>query len=272
MDYFHGAFPYKPLGDGLSMIRLITIQPADFDEPLHCSLHYAKLDADPNYEALSYVWGDATKTLPITLDGLAIEITLNLESALRHLRYSDKPRTLWADALCINQSDLEERSLQVLHMRDIYRKAGKVLVWLGKENDKEQQRSHYRERESGSSVQEAFSLASRVAAIHEPTTWSLGDLVFSESNQSALYKLHELVQRKWFNRIWVLQEAVMASDIEIVCGTSTIPWAMVCKVPDVIRRSRNYGTLPDREQITRHRENRKYCPSDYSLILYCRAA
>jgi hypothetical protein len=53
------------------------------------------------FEALSYTWGDPKATLPITLHGKPHHITKNLEVALRHLRYPERERTLWVDALCI---------------------------------------------------------------------------------------------------------------------------------------------------------------------------
>jgi hypothetical protein len=68
---------------------------------------------------------------------LGLSITANLESALRHLRLSDQQRTLWVDALCINQSDITERGSQVQLMADIYTAVSRVLIWLGPEDDRD---------------------------------------------------------------------------------------------------------------------------------------
>jgi len=38
---------------------------------------------------------------------------------------------LWVDAVCIDQSDVEEKSHQVALMPEIYFTATKVLCWLG---------------------------------------------------------------------------------------------------------------------------------------------
>lgn len=90
------------------------------------------------YEALSYTWGDVKDLAnrgEILLHGQEHEITQNLESGLRHLRFKDKPRILWADAVCINQTDLDERVQQVSQMHQIYNPGGAshVLVWLGEQ-------------------------------------------------------------------------------------------------------------------------------------------
>jgi hypothetical protein len=78
------------------------------------------------YVALSYVWGNPNKTREIFINEKSVQVTENLESALRILRDKLPMRLgvrLWADALCINQNDVKERSTQVQRMREIYQKA-----------------------------------------------------------------------------------------------------------------------------------------------------
>jgi ABC-type antimicrobial peptide transport system ATPase subunit len=50
------------------------------------------------------------------------------------MRFSDKPRVLWIDAICINQSSLSERSDQVALMSTIYSRANRNLVYLGEDD------------------------------------------------------------------------------------------------------------------------------------------
>jgi hypothetical protein len=83
------------------------------------------------YEALSYCWGDPSDVTPISINGQPSEVTKGLASALGRLRLPNRGRTLWADALCINQKDTAERSQQVGLMRRIYELATRVVVWLG---------------------------------------------------------------------------------------------------------------------------------------------
>lgn len=54
----------------------------------------------------------------------------NLIKALDDLRYPDKPRIFWADAICINQRDSDEKAHQVKLMRVIFAKATAVCAWL----------------------------------------------------------------------------------------------------------------------------------------------
>ncbi|PMD32080.1 HET-domain-containing protein, partial [Hyaloscypha variabilis F] len=98
----------------------------------------AKLEVIPlatpiAFEALSYVWGRRRQRRAMQLGSSArmFSATENLIVALRHLRYPDRTRTLWVDALCINQKDEREKSLQVGMMGSIYSHAERVLIWLG---------------------------------------------------------------------------------------------------------------------------------------------
>ena len=75
------------------------------------------------------------KTHVMRIGKEAQTVTENLSLALKALRYPDKKRTLWVDALCINQDNIFDRNQQVQSMRHIYARASCVLIWLGEETD-----------------------------------------------------------------------------------------------------------------------------------------
>jgi hypothetical protein len=131
--YNMASFSYAPLSLNESSleIRLVTLEPGPQDAEIKCELHPAFLNKAPPYEALSYTWGNPNDLRPISLCGSPWRVTANLERALRHLRHEDKARTLWIDALCINQEDFEEKEVIVPEMRKIYSTADKVLAWIG---------------------------------------------------------------------------------------------------------------------------------------------
>jgi hypothetical protein len=119
-------------------VRLLVLEPGAFEDDVSFSLEHIKLGHDNvAYEALSYAWGTSkdAQSLP-AVAGPCPPVSPNLLSALRHLRYSDHPRRLWIDVLCIDQSDLEERGQQVRLMGNIFSTANKVVVWLGEEYDR----------------------------------------------------------------------------------------------------------------------------------------
>jgi hypothetical protein len=86
------------------------------------------------YEAISYVWGNATKprTIKIGRDSAEQVVTENCYGVLRQVRYPMDERLVWIDALCINQSDDEEKTEQVRRMGEVYAQAKQVIVYLGR--------------------------------------------------------------------------------------------------------------------------------------------
>lgn len=115
-------------------IRLIHMAPGVPHEPM--ALFMFKALPNDAYQALYYAWGDPRVTLPITLNDCPFKITANLHSFLRQLRHRAQPAgPFWADAICVNQKDHEDKSVQVAMMDKIYSSASKAIVWLAEDED-----------------------------------------------------------------------------------------------------------------------------------------
>jgi hypothetical protein len=95
------TYQYQRLPDAKD-IRLLHLQPGTGDEEVVCDLSIISLTRQPIFEALSYAWGDPSNKLPLRCGSGIGLVTVNLHSALRHLRLADKARVIWADALCIS--------------------------------------------------------------------------------------------------------------------------------------------------------------------------
>ena len=142
------AYKYLPLREGTECeIRLLTLLPGSGDSAIECTVDHALLEPPPPYEALSYTWGnpwsnardvpsniDVHSIHSVRLNGKPTNIGYNLHAALLRLRYPDKKRALWVDALCIDQANDNEKSKQVRQMHKIYNRANRVLSWLGEED------------------------------------------------------------------------------------------------------------------------------------------
>lgn len=126
--------PYSQISTDEKQFRLLHLQPGSWKDGLRCTPEVISLEFDAyiRYEALSYTWGASTRGEKVLIDGKHINITDNLADALRHLRPSGCGRTLWIDAICIDQHNLDERAQQVRIMGRIYAQAACVLVWLGR--------------------------------------------------------------------------------------------------------------------------------------------
>lgn len=135
--HVHQSLPPLPaLGQKPHYTRILTLFPGDMDTPLFCTMQIIDLNHPPfAFEALSYVWGKAKSPEHLFCDDGHLEITMNLDKALRHLRLSSMSRRLWVDAICIDQTDLAERARQVQYMRLVYKRASRTIVWLGEKQD-----------------------------------------------------------------------------------------------------------------------------------------
>src|SRR5437868_3974792 len=129
------AIEYLPLSRNGEWIRVLELYPGSFKDQIQCSLRIVSLETRPEYEALSYYWGDPKVTIGILCDGASVQVTKNLHTALQWLRKEDTTRILWVDALCINQNSNDEKNHQVGMMRRIYGCSVRTLVWLGEETE-----------------------------------------------------------------------------------------------------------------------------------------
>src|SRR5947207_12537416 len=125
-------YQYQPL-EHPTHIRILHLKPGDRSEPLRCRIEPVDLTQRPSYQAISYVWGSSDKPYHIEVDdGSRIFLTASLHDALRDIRsLRICSHTLWADAICINQEDVKERSQQIQIMDDIYRNASMVFTYIG---------------------------------------------------------------------------------------------------------------------------------------------
>jgi hypothetical protein len=186
--------------------------------------------AFPSYEALSYVWGDETFPQPILVNGRFLAVRRNLHNALYHLRHpreSGRRRTLWVDALCINQSNLHERNHQISLMRNIFSNARQVIAWLG-----EADLDCGGDMESESDLAMDF-LASDVWT-KTPTTTGTGTWTRPDPSRrgapgaapsaTVILALAGLFSRPYWTRVWIVQEVAMARKVTLHCGDRQVPW------------------------------------------------
>src|SRR2546423_1242160 len=131
------AYKYEALDTDVS-IRLLQLEPEKDAEACVVTINiiHVTLDQNPDYEALSYTWGEPIFDQLIQIGRNShLLVTENLMRALKRLRHHTERRTLWIDQICIDQSNVKERSHQVTLMRRIYQQARETLVWLGEETE-----------------------------------------------------------------------------------------------------------------------------------------
>ncbi|KAK5700735.1 hypothetical protein LTR97_005252 [Elasticomyces elasticus] len=253
------GYVFDPLDSERQEIRLLHLLPGTWDEPLCCDLQVVCLDDHPDYQGLSYVWGAPGTTKTVSCCGRPFEVTVNLWAALRRLRRPHHERVIWADATCINQKDLAERSHQVSLMGEIFSRASEVYIWLG-DSLSEQDTSvdnvtpsvlgEGKEvdwlSETARDLSEWSALSDRegetLAAFNILHLLSLNghwtEKPVFVADQAGRYHIAEdmrrawkatlnLLRLSWWTRIWVVQELVLAKKATLVVGSVSAPWPLI---------------------------------------------
>ncbi|OAA59289.1 Ankyrin and HET domain protein [Cordyceps fumosorosea ARSEF 2679] len=224
---------------------------------------------EAGFEAASeaYAASEAAR-VPVVLDGKLFYVQRNLQEALRTIpatAYMDRlnrhdttdgeqgvkdleraassaadplpeggaDRLIWADAICIDQSDIVEKSAQVDMMDRIYSNAGYVLAWLGPEDE-----------HTGRGLQAANILTTHLDAFEASriSPWLGHDRErYLEAGIPHLARadwdaLASIYQRQWFRRAWVVQEAVLARVLLVYVGGWPVPWSDLGTLAHALRR------------------------------------
>ncbi|KAI0095850.1 HET-domain-containing protein [Daldinia grandis] len=202
-DIPHRTVPYKyrPLSSN-THTRILKVQPSlDLLAPIQCSLSEVNLDDEEQseYDALSYTWEIPSFTEELIVDQGYLMITPNLLYALQRFRMPTEARLIWVDAICINQEDDKEKARQIPYMRQIYRSASSVLVWLGVDEGGSDslRRLHHYTKQAGSNV-------SAVEITRE---------------------IGNITKLPWFHRRWIIQEVVLNPNVLLNCAGVSMPWA-----------------------------------------------
>ena len=213
-------YEYAPLTEKRHT-RLIHLQPGKWQDPLSCHITTCTLDTSPPYSALSYTWGSLGRSHMIRCDEQILSVTENLWKILRHLRHETTTGVFWIDAVCINQTDISERNTQIQLMKDIYRGAQEVVIWIGEEN---------KDTPDGIRVLKQFpTLSSEGWPLDFETTPYIEELLrkmgLPEIESPVWKSVIDLYRRTWFTRIWVIQELSVARSAVVYCGQQSCPWS-----------------------------------------------
>lgn len=276
---------HQPLDRSKREIRLIVIKDLDnaasrsrtADLPLKCELITTSLDLykeslrsypahgvnklrnalvrsflkdqpySKEFYALSYVWGDPAAVCDLEINGKAVNIGASLHAALLSIRENTRFRIIWADALCINQSDYEEKSWQVQQMAKIYSRARATISWLGSSSE-----------DSSLALATLIKLGKKISRLF----WSIqeageGGPPPGTVKKSALQLARDpsrwdaitnLCARPYWSRIWIFQEMACSRDKYFMCGNSVaknidrpISILLACQIVEGEIRSRPLG-------------------------------
>ncbi|RDW71675.1 hypothetical protein BP5796_07709 [Coleophoma crateriformis] len=219
-----------------SSLRLLLFSPDEAS-----ILETFEIDDCPPYIALSYTWGPPLETEESiaaytaepscilrlnTPHGVQIlEIPRNLEEGLQQATKTAPDVYFWADAICINQDDIPERSAQVKFMGDIYSKCTGTIVWLGKDTSNLGEFWELHKALVPRIYQ--YVQDNGVDAIHG------GDWTSETLRRNLRHPFIDFYwpgyaqfynRRRWFHRVWVIQEVGLSPLVMVLCGETKLDW------------------------------------------------
>lgn len=255
---------YRPLGQGeIRFLRLKSRNELAFE------FVYGNLDSSQSYSALSYTWGAPVFPCHITIGGHRVSITENLYDALKVLvnilidnkEHFLQKNLLWVDAVCVNQRDLDERSIHVRMMKNLYENAEKIFVWLGKLEDGD---ASILAAGKMRDFDDRMTITMKRNRPYRPWWWpnenrppdDLASLLLNSATDKAVFDdpgsptyrswlaICAIWQRQWWNRTWVYQEATVPesdkaiffrgvsviraqSRVVFLCGSSMFTWSQL---------------------------------------------
>lgn len=201
----------------LRLIKILRVEPQIVCELGSCSFE----DVKGSYLALSYEWGPEVpddEMIAITINGFDFKIRPNLGAALRslynHILGEPESRAIWIDAICLNQDDKAEKSVQLPEMGNIYSKAQAALGFLGPATN-----------DSAAAMQQIKD--------------SVASGTLPEAGGHIWGKIRELLQRKYFRRLWIWQESVLPTGLLLFSGDKSITWDDFYGFIDIVRTTGN---------------------------------
>lgn len=232
-----------------------------FDHSLYKSPEDHGCEGMPGYEALSYTWGPLNPAEDALVEGetpgqTRLSIGPGLADALRHLRFPDRPRTLWVDAICINQTDEAEKNVHVARMDGIYRYARRVVVWLGADNNT-----------SALAIEALTQLGNQVQVALKSSRWFTEPGLESECcgdncrvphenscplpwPEATCRAVKDFFWRPWFSRVWVVQEVLLANeDAVLQCGSHLMTWSVFRQAIVCLWNKENLPALLPRHDV-----------------------
>ncbi|KAF5584290.1 heterokaryon incompatibility 6 OR allele [Fusarium pseudoanthophilum] len=226
-----------------TQIRILILQRGVADDEVVCALVPVNRRDEAEYHALSYEWGAESKDDPdITVHDRKVQIRRNLFDALRSIRKPMEDQLLWVDAICINQSNVQEKSQQVSMMGETFKRAVGVISWLGPAKDDSDL---------------AMDLLSNKASLE-------AKLPSLDRDSRELKALVSLCHRRYWRRVWIIQELYLAKSYVVWCGAKSIPESEFDKSVATLNGASNahYKDFID-NPANHHREARLFSSADW---------
>jgi hypothetical protein len=224
--YHIPIFTHTPLDHDQPSIRILKVLPSLSQEGLlQCELANGNISDD--FTCLSYTWGEEYTAFPILVNSRLLLVRQNLWDFLQVARRKYPLRTFWIDAVCIDQSSVNERNHQVAQMGAIYAAATHVIIWLG----------------SSRAISDFLNVWKECDKVESGASWWL------ETRESLLAVVSGwslLAKHDYWTRAWITQEIAQAKSLSLLADDVELDSRLlryIVQIPWYPEKSRNDSFL-----------------------------
>lgn len=238
----NNALHYEDLDADKKQFRLLRILPNAGQ--VSCELRIASIDdSEEKWKALSYRWGTEQATHEIHINDRPFLVRPNLYTYLKQRAESiskteyDDPSSRWlfVDAICINQSNAQEKGTQVRLMSKIYGRASEVIVYLPVEEVYHEpmasELNAFHEADEQMGVNRNIFTLFTAEGIFEPQYGSFKDRWGPRRKRKVPEDRNpmRLLRDEYWSRLWIVQEVLMAKEARIHFGQYSFPWRVLMR-------------------------------------------
>ncbi|OQV09857.1 hypothetical protein CLAIMM_13937 [Cladophialophora immunda] len=189
----------------------------------------------PEYIALSYIWDlsapEPNKNWTIQIEDRHLSVLDSLRPFFQALRSQNSiPDQVWwwIDSVCIDQANILERSEHVRRMKQIYQYAHSTVVWLGEQS------------EDSDTALDFIDVLYKMGQASESDE-DMRMFLRMEHHHPKWIALRNFFCRKWWTRVWTVQEFVVSTSLSFWCGIRTVSQTTVADALLVADRCNTTG-------------------------------
>lgn len=213
-------FTHTSLLDATKQFRLLCFDASSSVTNLSCQLRTYELVDCPEYFAISYCYGDTSLHEAITINEEATHVNQNGWQALQQAREHGQAHSFyWLDSLCINQTDLDEKAIQVHKIGTIFAGASEVLACFGPESDDSNFLIQILAEFPLGDPTQPIMTTFRELEDEEQRRVVDGLVSLGSDFERFATALKAFGKRQFFWRVWIYQEMYLAAKVRMICGT-----------------------------------------------------
>ncbi|CAH0046527.1 unnamed protein product [Clonostachys solani] len=216
-------YAYRELESG--HIRLFCLFPGEKADEIRGMILVMPFQEAISYYAVSYVWGDPEQRRfkIYTPDGV-LRVQKSIHQVLKRLRNPSESVILWADAICINQQNNQEKANQLQLLPRIFQNSESTLAVIGQDIENESAIEKLTEFSKRRKASRKITQDSREEPPNYFSLWEDCDLQQNDEYESIMRHVSTIFSHPWFERAWIVQEAVASARVTLICGKYAVDW------------------------------------------------